>query len=264
MNNISPEQTARRMYIRNEIESSFKNLCIHAASVSGGVFSIEEFYSYTNKCLMAWYEKVFDIDFAYSSVDEVIDNLVERMGSGRIPENVLLSSDQVSRKMDSALCKKGFEVVYEQTNMAITKDEYTGDDAGFEMIRRIQSDGRLDDWIACLELSFGRSRNKILYERLSRVEGITFWGLYEGDTLASTLGILETGKTAGLQLVSTHPEYRNKGYASIITRFALHKSFTGNSELAVLQSSRMAGRMYSRLGFREFGRIMHLRMTRDT
>jgi GNAT superfamily N-acetyltransferase len=253
---------------REEAERDFEALCVAAGYVSGGIRVEQKNYSYTDKCPMDWYNKVFDIRFPGSGFDKHIEELTARMAAGEIPPNVFLSSKMTAEGRDEQFFRAGFTLVYEQTAMTVGNTRRPpsleagggkGPSGGTGGIRRVESGRDLDGWIECLELAFSRKRDKALYEKLAGIAGIDLWGLWEGDIPVSTLLIQKTGGTAGLHLVSTHPGYRKKGYGAKIVDFALDISFSGGAESVVLLSSPMAKSLYESLGFTAYGKVKHLK-----
>ena len=247
--------------VQNTIENNFIELCLAAARASSGKIVSEKGYSYTKDCLMAWYDRIFALrEPALRSPDFFCD-MKSRISKGELPRSIFLSSELVSRGIDKQFLNHGFEPFYEQTGMATHHGQKEFALTSDEEIRPIKTDDELNEWIGCLERVFGKKRSKALYERLSTHRGISLWGLYSAKIMVSTVLILTDGKTAGLHLIGTHPEFRHRGFGTKMTAFAVNRCFQEKNEAVVLLSSNMGKALYAQLGFREQGKVLHLKLS---
>jgi GNAT superfamily N-acetyltransferase len=72
---------------------------------------------------------------------------------------------------------------------------------------------------------------------------------------AACLGIFDHEGDAGVELVGTIPEARGRGLASLLMRKALADARDRGCTLTTLQATRMGHPVYSRLGYRDLGRV---------
>jgi GNAT superfamily N-acetyltransferase len=72
---------------------------------------------------------------------------------------------------------------------------------------------------------------------------------------AACLGIFDHDGDAGVQLVGTVPEARGRGLASLLMRRALVDARERGCTFTTLQATRMGHPVYSRLGYRDLGRV---------
>jgi predicted GNAT family acetyltransferase len=62
---------------------------------------------------------------------------------------------------------------------------------------------------------------------------------------------------AGVHLVGTLKEFRNKGIGTEITKKAFEYALSKGAKTGVLQASPMGKNMYKKIGFQEYSRISH-------
>ncbi len=77
------------------------------------------------------------------------------------------------------------------------------------------------------------------------------WIAWRGDLPIAKAVLLIDENVAGLYGVSTRPEARGMGLATLLTLEALHAAAQAGCTTAVLHSSTMAHELYARLGFRD-------------
>ena len=249
--------------IQKTAEMNFFDLCIAATRVSFGKVEITQSYSYTKNCIMDFYDKVYLTNARLFDGANSIDIIKEKIMHGEFPNSLYISSKLVTMGIDQLFLENGFTVFYEQTPMAVRRSTYTEKLSCGEDIRQIKSKKELEPWIDCVERAFGRKRDITLYSKLSERKDISLWGLYKNDSPVSTVLILTSGKTSGLHLIGTNPQYRGNGYGSEITTFAIQKAFREHYNIVVLLSSNKGKTMYSSLGFMEYGKVVHLKMIEE-
>jgi GNAT superfamily N-acetyltransferase len=76
-----------------------------------------------------------------------------------------------------------------------------------------------------------------------------------GGAPVATASLFRHADTAGVSFVFTSPRQRRRGVAAALTRAAVDEARALGARLAVLHASEMGYRVYSRLGFREYGRV---------
>ena len=96
--------------------------------------------------------------------------------------------------------------------------------------------------------------NTLLEEFLAN-KSIDFYGLRIDDVLVSSLLAFSDQKVTGLYFIVTRPEFRGKGYAAELIRFAMEKSFRKTGRV-VLQAVQKAVPLYEKLGFTANGKLV--------
>ena len=81
-----------------------------------------------------------------------------------------------------------------------------------------------------------------------------YLGFFNGTPAATSLLFLIAG-VAGINLVSTIPSQRGKGFGSLITRYSMEEALKTGYRAAVLESLPKGEKVYKKLGFREYCRV---------
>ena len=91
---------------------------------------------------------------------------------------------------------------------------------------------------------------RCISSRSPTLEGIEYYlARLEEKDVCTAIGYT-VDDTVGIFNVATPPEFRRRGYGSIITAYAVQAGFDAGADFAYLQSSAMGESVYRRLGFR--------------
>lgn len=94
---------------------------------------------------------------------------------------------------------------------------------------------------------------KILRQSLETNTGRTYYIEKKGEIIASASTSAENSLSAMVVGVCTHPDYRGKGYASLILQKMIQDFTQEERTLCLFYNNPAAGRIYKRLGFKDIG-----------
>jgi|LGVF01.2.fsa_nt_gb predicted GNAT family acetyltransferase len=101
-----------------------------------------------------------------------------------------------------------------------------------------------------------QNRNKYIEGKMNSIQmGVTLFIEENGKVVSTVATTAETTKSAMVVAVATLPEYRKKGYASVLM-ISLMKEYFENrhKELCLFYDNPKAGKIYKRLGFKDIGK----------
>jgi len=81
----------------------------------------------------------------------------------------------------------------------------------------------------------------------------SFYVLYVAGAPASVAVAMHGGSHVGIYYVGTHIDFRNRGLASLTTKYALNIAQSIGCKFAILQATKMATSLYQKLGFEQHG-----------
>jgi GNAT superfamily N-acetyltransferase len=89
----------------------------------------------------------------------------------------------------------------------------------------------------------------------------TFWGVFAGDALVASLGLVWLGTMARYQDVQTLPAHRGRGHATALLHASKRAAFVRGSERLVIvaEPDSEGARLYQRAGFHTVERIANAR-----
>ena len=73
---------------------------------------------------------------------------------------------------------------------------------------------------------------------------------FDGNTPVATATLFLGSRTAGIYLVSTHPQYQRRGFGRALTAYAARDAMARGYDLIVLQATEEGKGLYERLGFK--------------
>ena len=166
--------------------------------------------------------------------------------------------NEISVNQIEYLEKNGFREVNRWEGMLLKKDSFTLLDRTKDdlQISQVGSD-TIQDWYQIVKevmLPNKSISNEILDYWLSCNDVTLFVGKTEDRTVAAGMSFTYN-KIAGLYFIATLPEFRGKGYATILVEALIEKCFREGVDEVVLHASEMGCSIYQKLGFTKEGPI---------
>jgi N-acetylglutamate synthase len=147
----------------------------------------------------------------------------------------------------------GFTVEAASPGMVTTPAELLVPDTELDILRIRTADG-LAQALAVAAAGFDIPAELLAAFYLLEVaelEGLEYYlARLDGVDVCTAIGYT-LGDTVGIFNVATPPQFRRRGYGSIVTAHAVRAGFDAGAALAYLQSSSMGESVYRRLGFRQ-------------
>lgn len=100
-------------------------------------------------------------------------------------------------------------------------------------------------------------RNEFIAHKLRNKDvgmGITNYIKQDGIAVATAATTAETTHSAMIVAVATHPNYRNKGYATMVMEDLLRRYRQKQKSLCLFYDNPKAGSIYHRIGFEDIGK----------
>jgi len=147
----------------------------------------------------------------------------------------------------------GLTTELQTPGMVVTPEELQLPDTELEILRIKTADG-LAQALAVAATGFEIPAELLaalyLFE-VAELEGIEYYlaRLHERD-VCTAIGYT-VDDAVGIFNVATPPEFRRRGYGSIVTAHAIRAGFEAGADFAYLQSSSLGESVYRRLGFRQ-------------
>ncbi len=216
----------------------------------------KDHYSYVRNPCAYWPNYVFRIDLNRLNQEAFISALAEKMSKKDLPPFMITLEPDDPEKFYHISEKHGLRVIYDWKGMAIEIDDYQDfdhDNTGLN-IHNVSSDSLLKDWINVVNnaLFNSKSLDAGLMKKIYKQEQINLYlGMVSGSPVATSLSF-QKDDVAGLYMISTMPDYRGYGYGTVITRYTIEKCFKQGARYIILHSSRMAEKIYRKIGFMEY------------
>ena len=146
----------------------------------------------------------------------------------------------------------GFSIEEPTPGMVMRPGELQVPDSELDILQIKTADG-LAQALAVAATGFeipGELLSALYLLEVAELEGIEYYlARLEDKDVCTAIGYT-VDDTVGIFNVATPPEFRRRGYGSIITAHAAQAGFDAGADFAYLQSSAMGESVYRRLGFR--------------
>lgn len=200
---------------------------------------------------------VIDADFTEAGADQAIEKITDYFRDRELPFSWWVSPDDKPDNLSTYLVKHGYQ--HAEKNVGMYLDLHTlknNHRTPKELtIKRVLDKKGMHDFAMVLtnnDEAFSTYFSWVA-EVLTDDDPIEYYVGYV-DNKPVTRGLLALfGGVAGLHMLSTSPDERNKGYASAMQHFRLMRAKELGYNLAVLQASVQGYPLYKKLGYQECG-----------
>ena len=230
--------TMENIYILNYINSNL-NLFIDKLILKknyGIFFSDIDFRPYWNSCFCKYYS------------DSILKEIEGEFYLRNLNPSFWIDKSQ--RDIEHYLEKKSYIRRNTDYWMSISwKPRYHNNDLNIE---KIVSKDQIDDYLFIFLSEYKDPQFKYKHSLIQRLsdDNINSYILYEDGSPASIISIIENNGIGLIQSVVTKKEFRNKGYASALCRYAINKS---NVSTFILRTdiNNPGINVYKKIGFKK-------------
>ncbi|MCD4670665.1 MAG: GNAT family N-acetyltransferase [Actinomycetia bacterium] len=210
---------------------------------------------------LPFFNCVIYCDLDKDSLKKEIKNFIRHGTAWNIPLLWQIGPSSGPKDIESFLSKEGFKYDDHVTGMAA---DITGLNNDFKTIpgfkiTAVENSRQLSIWAKACLMGFdenGKNFQSIYefeeplgYDRA--LPWVRFIGTVRGEAIA-TIAVFMGSETAGLDNVTTVPQWRGRGAGALMVSHALKFAQSLNYRVGVLQASDMGINLYDRLGFRKF------------
>jgi GNAT superfamily N-acetyltransferase len=192
-------------------------------------------------------------------VDSRIDYMINRYTERNVPLLWIVHPSSLPHDLPERLQQRGLQEIEIAPCMARTLDELPEAPplpAGVEIREAIEDNDLMElyglaAWRWGVPEEFRPQLRKMIakFEIGERTSKTRFWLAWKDGMPISKIGLYKGSGSAGIYGVATKPEARGLGIASLLMNVAMQAAKDMGYQLAVLDSSPLAEKLYKRLGF---------------
>ncbi len=176
---------------------------------------------------------------------------IAKIREGVFPRLFIFNEDRLEAPLfKESLAAGRFMPADRWVNMTLNLETYIAADRTNDLIE-IEEPDLVNEWTETLSLGlFGNKKldNELFRDGMIRGRFRLFARKVENKIVATTM-VYTDGSVPGIYMVSTHPEYRKKGYGYEVMNFTLSRLKEEGSPEVVLQSTQAGLPLYTRMGF---------------
>jgi ribosomal protein S18 acetylase RimI-like enzyme len=244
------------MDIVSAIESNLHRFYEFAAASADLELVKEKNYSWIRNRDSAWPNWTFRLNRDLLDKEDFIKSLAERIKNKEIPPFLVTLEPDHPEQFYAISEKYGIKQINRWTGMAISKKKYkpSPERQGSRQIIEVRNSEVADDWIGVVNSSLFNSTTLeiAIVEKLFLKGPLKLFLGYENKYPVSTALSFQSGPVAGLYMIATVENCRNKGWGSLLTRFAMEQCFQDKTELIILHASAMGEPVYRKIGFTDY------------
>ena len=212
---------------------------------------------------------VLKMELEERDVESAIDSVMQILRSRKVPAIWHTGLTSSSRNIGKYLEARGYPHDYDLAAMAVdlghVKDDFPRPDG--LLVKEVRNTSDCEKWVECLAMSWDSPKQVVpwmmnnpcynvgLRTRSGRkLPRKLYLATLDGKPVGTTM-LNWTDEVAGLQKVGTLQSARNKGVGSALIVAALRDARALGFKLVVVLSTIEGVRLYSRIGFRTFGKF---------
>jgi hypothetical protein len=206
-----------------------------------------------------WGNTLFDFSLSEDRLSDEIESIKSNIKNGILPNLLEITPSPSSMSIIRKLSEAGFLQKPAKTGMYLPKDLYIPPRASdsYMHIEIVSSETAMGKWVQTVTsflLRKGKEEAKqmlSLCRNLIRMKHCSFF-LGQIDSLpVSTAFLLSIDRIGGLYFIVTHPDYRKRGYGSLITAAAIKCGISNGLLGFILHATDSGLPIYRKLGFVE-------------
>lgn len=117
-------------------------------------------------------------------------------------------------------------------------------------VKKVTTVTELALWLDIASKAFGYSIDQHVFEKLIAEQDIQILLAYDNNTPIATALLFKTGNIIGVHQVAVNPDAQGKGYARMLMKVLINKSYKWQATHLVLQASAAGKPLYDSLGFK--------------
>lgn len=237
------------------IEDNIYNFFIKIGKKAKRIVHIESNIKWIITLPSIWPNYLFDARFEITDIEENLRDIIRQIKRGDAPAQWFIGPRSNSSDFIKILSKYGFNMVGQWPGMAIELLKMNTDfsnppNLSIEVIKKEDS---LSQWVSVVSTAmFGNGFMGIdLFKNLLTDTDFNFYLAFLNEKpVATSLAFISSG-IVGLYLISTLPEYRNRGIGKMITLAPLYDAKKIGYKIGGLFATQLGERIYRRIGFKE-------------
>lgn len=240
--------------VQSAIENNIYNLFILIGKKAKRELYIDRKIKWIMAAPSVWPNYLFDARF--EEPEESIECIKKKVRSGDAPSQWFLGPESQTNSLIKAVTKGGFTRIGQWPGMAV---EIANVNTDFQRpsnlkIEEVSSEEMLDQWekVVSTAMFGGGFMGVELFKPILDDENIHLYLAFLCENPVATSMLFTSAGIAGLYLVSTLPEQRNRGIGKTITLAPLLTAEKIGFKIGGLFATQLGEMVYRRLGFKKF------------
>ncbi|MCT4638115.1 MAG: GNAT family N-acetyltransferase [Bacteroidales bacterium] len=194
-----------------------------------------------------WPNRIFNL----KTDNESVNRIIQLSKNKKLPE--ILTIHEPVKVIDNPDIK----FLFNQKNMAIDMHLVAVNTTVNRCIKRVNTETDSVDFANTASQAFGYKVDYNIIINIVNSSALSRLFLFKENSVCLGCGIVffDSNNNAGLHMIGTIPEGRGKGVGKSLTEHLLQEAKKYRSEHCVLHASAMGESVYSKLGFKPYGKI---------
>ncbi len=226
------------------------------ADACGGRYETLGDYSFVDSTREVWGHAVFGLNLKDK---EALSSLVARIKSGELPNMVNIGPTSKPADLEPLLAAQGMRALPHSTGMILRQADFVSapqPGPGFS-VTLPDIDPELSDWGGLIAEQLFHKPGPLhaadfaalMQPLIESGSLIGYLGYQDGIPVATAALFIHHG-VGGLYFVTTHPDYRKRGFGAALSSMAVEEAFRLGCSALILHASELGQSVYARIGFK--------------
>jgi ribosomal protein S18 acetylase RimI-like enzyme len=248
------------MAINAKLESNIYNLYREFSLSEEFIYRKNNNYEIIDSVMFNWPNYIFNLNTTINNEEDIIIEISNGIDSKIYPPFIIFNPINVSSNFEKIIFFKGLRKIVSWPIMLYdnNRNENLSQQNSDFYINIVSNENGFNEWgNIILSVLF---KNNII--PLNFLKGkmnnnkYKFLIGYINEKPISTAMIYFDGNISGIYMIATIPEYRGKGYGTLITRECINQIYhERKNDKITLQSTEMGFPVYSKIGFNTVGQL---------
>ena len=236
------------MYSQNNLEELYKLI----GQIPNQQFFSGPNYDFIKTHNSIWPNLIFNLKASKKKVESLLDKIEIKTTDYLIPNIIVCNHTKKNEHLINVLNRRNYDYgiwIAMYHNLKLSKPKNLNPDL---QIKRVKNHSDLTKWLALVEselMGNKKLNSEIFIELLKNYTCHFYMGIVNGKTVATSL-LYITNLSAGIYLVSTNKNHRNKGIGTAITYFTLCDAEKLKCQNVHIQATNSGLNLYKSLGFK--------------
>jgi ribosomal protein S18 acetylase RimI-like enzyme len=239
-----------------KIEGNLYGFYTNGSRAASLEYQQEDHYSWVRNPTGSWPNYVFDLNMDMLTDKDFIDEMAGRIKRKEIPPIIVNRLPENAESYYEITRQNGLREIFSWTGMALEKAAFisrANQDTDLSVMK-VSGPDQVNYWMDIVNTALFNSKSLSveITTVLSNMNGMELYLGFVSDVPVCTALSFQQDEVAGLYMIATLPEYRGKGYGTIVTVSAIENCFGAGADTIILHASGMGEKIYRKLGFAEY------------
>jgi len=200
-----------------------------------------------------WPNFIFNINANEDDAEIIVSEINSEIEKDNLPPFIITGTKTERKFFEDIFFNYNIRKIMEWNAMSIDLNTFAFSKNEGISIKKVTNEIELNYWLEIVSTELFNNKKINLLPDLLQSDRLNLYLGFEEEYPVSTAMLFLSKGIAGVYMISTSKNFRNKGHGKYITKFVLNEAKKRNFQTAILQSTTEGYPVYKKIGFKESG-----------